>query len=221
MKIRALVPFSTGTITMEKYEIREVSDAVGAKLVAAKLVTEIKDEGEAFVVKMTLTSESGGTMDHTNVEILNAYQAGKAIMFDITLGTIACRVQATLAASFDGVEYPSFNAIAVNTDHQLVNLFVDPYATENNTFTMAVEELGGGSGGGVLVVTDTNGTLDKTWTEIDNAMGAVYIVNGDGEKDIVFSTYEGRGDYHVAVYASYGHKLYVSSSASGYPTFSE
>lgn len=79
----------------------------------------------------------------------------------------------------------------------------------------------GGGHGGVLVVNDINGTLNKTWTEIDNAIGAVYIVNGDGEKDIVLSTYEGKGDYYVAVYVSYGHKLYVSSSADGYPVFAD
>ena len=32
---------------------------------------------------------------------------------------------------------------------------------------------GGSSGAGVLVVTDTDGTLDKTWKEIDDARKAI------------------------------------------------
>lgn len=35
------------------------------------------------------------------------------------------------------------------------------------------EASGGGTGGGVLVVNDNNGTLDKTWQEITNAGFAV------------------------------------------------
>jgi hypothetical protein len=171
MKIRALVPFSTGTITMEQYEIREVSDAVGAKLVAAKLVTEIKDEGEVFVVKMTLTSESGGTMDHTNAEILEAYTAGKTIMFDIALGDISTRVQATLAASFDGYQYPSFNAYGIDTSGTtIINLYVDPSDEESNTFTMDAVEIGGGESDFVRVNVESDGhgayTCEKTKDEL-------------------------------------------------------
>ena len=41
MKIRALVPFSTGTISMEQYEIKEVDDAIGARLIADGLAVQI------------------------------------------------------------------------------------------------------------------------------------------------------------------------------------
>ncbi len=153
---------------------------------------------EQFVVKMTLTSESGGTMDHTNKEIAEAYAAGKTIMFDITLGTIACRVQATLAAAFDGVEYPSFNAIGANTDHQLVHLFVDPYETENNTFTMAVEDLGGGGSDESIIVATINKeynyqthaytySVDHTFSELWDAVnnGKTVLFTETELKDVV------------------------------------
>ena len=41
MKIRALVPFSTGTITMEQYEVREVTDSLGNELISAGVAVEI------------------------------------------------------------------------------------------------------------------------------------------------------------------------------------
>lgn len=73
MKIRALVPFSTGTITMEQYEIKEVSDEVGARLVAAGLVTEISGGGGGGVLVVTDTND---TLDKTWQEIHDAFIAG-------------------------------------------------------------------------------------------------------------------------------------------------
>ncbi len=121
MKIKALVPFSNGTLSMEQYQVAEVTDTLGNQLIAA----------------------------------------GVAI------------------------------------------------------------EIGGGTGGGVLAVTDTDGTLDKTWQEIHDAfvsVGAVVcnelpfpyafvvsgcIENSNGNEYTVFVGYEGNA--------------YVASSASGYP----
>lgn len=120
MKIKALMPFSTGTISMEQYEVKEVTDTIGEQLVAAGVAVEI----------------------------------------------------------------------------------------------------GGGSGGGVLVVTDTNGTLDKTWAEID-AADCVVIRYNDGSRDwrlTEVATGEGKGG--VAVWAYMGNLLvqWGSETESGYPT---
>ena len=83
---------------------------------------------------------------------------------------------------------------------------------------------GGGSGGGVLVVTATAGTLDKTWTEIVTAMsttGAVLAHYDDG--DIVdlktfrnASVDEKNGEYTVNTGTGIMEQ-YVATSASGYP----
>lgn len=120
MKIKALVPFSNGTISMEQYEVREVTDSLGNELISAGVAVEI----------------------------------------------------------------------------------------------------GGGSGGGVLVVTDTDGTLDKTWQEIYDAMltgGAVVKIYDDAR--VVVNAYEGRGTYEIALAgAGILGKTYVADSASGYPT---
>ena len=87
----------------------------------------------------------------------------------------------------------------------------------------AIKAGGGGSGGGVLVVTGTNGTLDKTWQEIHDADFAVVVIATQNlvRKDPVIVTNDARGEYTVVTgYAEEGY-TYIASSASGYPTLSE
>lgn len=81
------------------------------------------------------------------------------------------------------------------------------------------DETGGGSGGGVLVVTDTDGTLDKTWQEIHDADFAVVVLtNGTTVgKYAVTSTSYVESEYTVET-ADEG--VYIASSADGYPTLS-
>ena len=82
---------------------------------------------------------------------------------------------------------------------------------------------GGGSGGGVLVVHDVDGTLDKTWQEIRDADFAVVVIATQNlvRKDPVIVTNDARGEYKVVTgYAEEGY-TYIASSASGYPTLSE
>lgn len=127
MKIKALVPFSNGTLSMEQYEVREVTDSLGNELISAGVAVEI----------------------------------------------------------------------------------------------------GGGSGGGVLVVTDTDGTLDKTWQEIHDAMlvGSVAIDSSTPfATNIVcvgrvYSTTLMGGKY--SVHPVDAEVNYDTDSASGYPTLSE
>lgn len=122
MKIKALMPFSNGKISMEQYEVKDVEDTLGEQLVAAGVAVEI----------------------------------------------------------------------------------------------------GGGSGGGVLVVHDVDGTLDKTWQEIFDAMlsgGAAVQTN----ETKVYTVITVEGDAVKRAYtvscASIGD--YEASSASDYPTLSE
>ena len=71
-------------------------------------------------------------------------------------------------------------------------------------------------GGGVLVVRDTDGTLDKTWQEIYDAMlsgGAVYVYQNGGIAVFVFAGSNG-SQYHVDT--SSGDEFYTSTT-DGYP----
>jgi hypothetical protein len=75
---------------------------------------------------------------------------------------------------------------------------------------------GGGGGGGVLVVHDTDGTLDKTWQEIHDAMlsgGAVYVYSNGGISVFVFAGSNG-SQYHVDTAS--GDEFYTSTT-DGYP----
>ena len=85
---------------------------------------------------------------------------------------------------------------------------------------------GGGSGGRVLVVTDTDGTLDKTWAEIATAMannGAVLVwTNRAGELasiDVFVQAMHGLSG-NVLVTTSAG-DMYTADSESGYPTMGD
>lgn len=69
--------------------------------------------------------------------------------------------------------------------------------------------------GGVLVATDTEGTLDKTWQEIHDAALCVVYLTETG-KLCVNDTGEIDGSYMV-VLANSG--IYKASSASGYPVY--
>lgn len=80
----------------------------------------------------------------------------------------------------------------------------------------------GGSGGGVLVVTDTDGTLDKTWQEIADADLAVVIVASES-KTAHLPAYNVTESNHGVSCITLGRsgaveRSYQASSASGYPT---
>lgn len=85
----------------------------------------------------------------------------------------------------------------------------------------------GGSGGGVLVVHDNNGTLDKTWQEIyDAAPSVTIVINEDGMLTIlpVFGIVEGDASYLVICgvlgQGSIEPKMYIATSANSYPVHS-
>lgn len=88
---------------------------------------------------------------------------------------------------------------------------------------------GGGSGGGVLVVHDVDGTLDKTWNEI-NAADAAVIVSSGGNEEIgltfinrcyVSDTFIMGDSFHVGSMHAQGVKNYVTSNPDDYPVFSD
>lgn len=77
------------------------------------------------------------------------------------------------------------------------------------------------SGGGVLVVYDMNGTLDKTWQEIHDSAPLVWQTDGDGGYRILVAVFEEEGDFVVTFAEPQPDRnimrSYVATSASGYP----
>lgn len=89
------------------------------------------------------------------------------------------------------------------------------------------EASGGGTGGGVLVVNDNNGTLDKTWQEIVNT-GFAIILNGSlpfvGTQIYALANFkadEEESEYSVSFInifnTSAENETYIATSADGYP----
>lgn len=76
------------------------------------------------------------------------------------------------------------------------------------------------SGGGVLVVTDTDGALDKTWQEIHDAFPLVYLSTDITKFQITGIVQPERESdpYIVVVWDGEADVIYSTASASGYPT---
>ena len=90
------------------------------------------------------------------------------------------------------------------------------------------------SGGGVMVINDTDNTLDKTWQEIYDAMAAntfcviKYVSQGIGGSGMInylvtkATNDEIAGTYRIsALFEHNADRIYSTTSATGYPTGSE
>lgn len=74
MKIKALVPFSNGTLSMEQYQVAEVTDTLGNQLIAAGVAIEIGGGGSGggvLAVNVSI-SDNVATLDKTFEEIAGA-----------------------------------------------------------------------------------------------------------------------------------------------------
>ncbi len=113
--------------------------------------------------------------------------------------------------------------VSGTSNNDIVRVMVEPLEVKTtDAFRAAVTKVapkseGGSGGGGVLVVTDTEGTLDKTWQEIHDAMlsgGAVVILGDEAYAVGVCSTGKGLS---LSCGGMSGERIYDASSASSYP----
>ena len=85
-----------------------------------------------------------------------------------------------------------------------------------------------GGGGGALVLTDTEGTLNKTWQEIHDSEVPIYIKfpYDYGDEGAGVSWYivqdigQLNGTYYVSAFYGASQSDYASQSADGYPALS-
>lgn len=123
--------------------------------------------------------------------------------------------------------------LADKIDAQGASDVVPDYKNPNNSIEKSIDRIadhyegggsGGGTGSGVLVVHSTNGTLDKTWKEIHDAMGTSlailladseyngFTVSVGCEADWEGGDYWiGFGDFHANV------TIFLTDSEYGYP----
>lgn len=105
---------------------------------------------------------------------------------------------------------------------------LDDPETRIERYLYKIAQGGGGSGRGILVVTDTDGALDKTWKEIYDAAEnkiptALCVVEVDNILfnwlSSVFKESEGEDTFYVDFGTEGGNfEEYSTDSASGYPT---
>lgn len=93
---------------------------------------------------------------------------------------------------------------------------------------ISMMEFGGGTGGGFMVINDNNGTLDKTWQEIYDAMkqGKFCTIRVDSgniisgiSTNVISNIDSTQGDYTVSI--GDGSYRYKASSATEYPKYDE
>lgn len=92
-----------------------------------------------------------------------------------------------------------------------------------NNIAEGVAAMPTGGSGGVMVVNDADGTLDKTWQEIRNvaaAGGLVYVKSGtEGLEDINVVLHIGESaDENYYSVDLFGDISFTTSSPSGHPT---
>ena len=84
---------------------------------------------------------------------------------------------------------------------------------------------GGGGGAQLLDITDTDGTLDKTWTEILDALSDGDIVrvisSGEDWASVNYVVNASTDEEFYDVYIAGANGWYQASSASGYPEFTD
>lgn len=164
-----------------------------AHLTDGQYLVTLEVNGEAVTYKESITADSGITVGDYSV----AENAGKIVLSGASANDI-------------------------------VRLLIEPLEVSVSdgfraAVSKAVPQSGGGSGGGVLVVTDTNGTLDKTWQEIRDAFvtGAVRIADSNGNIYNMTQIYSTTNTFAVK-WVTNGKSgaaiiTYTASSADGYP----
>lgn len=151
-----------------------------APMTDGQYLVTLEVNGEAVAYKESITADSGITVGDYSV----AENAGKIVLSGASANDI-------------------------------VRLLIEPLEVSVSdgfraAVSKAVPQSGGGSGGGMLVVHDVNGTLDKTWQEIYDALPIAVL---DGASDRKPFTMANTASHGLVV----GDDYYAANSASGYP----
>lgn len=173
-------------------------------------------DGNIFIVNATFAQDENDewsvTLDKTFAEISASANAGKIVLC-IPYESASGATGYPCVMTVESIE--AFATTDVNEERVVYSF---DFGVDSNDDTYVTETTWSKSGGGPLVVHDSNGTLDKTWQEIHDAMlsgGAVIQV---GETIyVVLGAEPGNGPFPYAVTTA-GMGPYKTSSASGYPT---
>lgn len=223
MKIRAIVPFSTGTITMEQYEIKEVPDEAGARLVAAGLVTEIGGgSGSGVLVANLVTSGTelfSGTLPNVSGYAWRSTTVGHTDNYFVDF-----------ACDLSGATYNELSAVVgdvkifptdVSYNDGIVTIKVGSDSGIKVGYTSEAEI----AGKTLVLYADAEMRLDKTWQEIKDAPVAIIEREVTEAGQTTYTTFWKiqigfeTGAFYVVFMELTDNETetFVASSASGYP----
>lgn len=160
-----------------------------APLTDGQYLVTLEVNGEAVAYKESITADSGITVGDYSV----AENAGKIVLSGASANDI-------------------------------VRLLIEPLEVSvSDGFRAAITKAvpkseGGGSGGGVLVVHDVDGTLDKKWQEIHDVDFAVVVTTVPAGKHVGICTSVTKNRDQTEFIVGTTENDYTASSADGYPT---
>jgi hypothetical protein len=188
--------------------------------------------GEKFIVTLTPTSlDYSGTMDKTETEISDAYEAGQQIVFRIVGVPEYDHLDVNVTEALYNATYNRWimSAYLVMLPNTLIYIYNSlTSAGDSARYWTKIYPLES-SGGGVLVIHETvsggTHTLDKTWQEIHDSSVPVFgIVRADvGDVGWAFceDIFEDDGDFVVTFVFGNQSRDFTAASANGYPSYTE
>jgi hypothetical protein len=187
--------------------------------------------GEKFIVTLTPTAlDYSGTMDKTETEISDAYEAGKQIVFRIVGAPGYDHIDVNVTEALYNATYNRWimSAYLVMLPDTLIYIYNSlTSAGDSARYWTKIYPLES-SGGGVMVIHETvsggTHTLDKTWQEIHDFDGISVVISdtpdGDGTMRKFDSVINVKDDPAYTVITG-DYIEYTASSASGYPSYTE
>ena len=226
MKIKALVPFSNGTISMEQYEVREVTDTLGNQLIEAGVAIEIGGGGTGGGVLVANVVQSGTELFSGTLPNVPGYA------WRSTLDSWIETYYVDFACDLSGATYNELSAVIGDVNIPPMNV-----SYSDGTVTLRVGSIGKSSlpwgytsegeisGKTIVLYADAATRLDKTWQEIKDAPVAIIEREGTESGSTTYTTFykEKTGFDTGAYYATfmehteYEAMMFVASSASDYP----
>lgn len=171
MKIKALVPFSNGTLSMEQYQVAEVTDTLGNQLIAAGVAIEIGGGGTGGGVLVANVVQSGtelfsGTLPNVTGYAWRSTKVGQDENYYVDF---ACDLSGATYNELSAV-IGDVPAMEVSYSDGTVTLMVGTIGKSGAPGYTSEEEI---SGKTLVLYADAATRLDKTWQEIHDAPVAI------------------------------------------------
>lgn len=224
MKIKALVPFSNGTISMEQYEVREVTDTIGNELISAGVAVEIGGGSSGGGVLPVSIVTSGTELFRGTLPDVSGYAWRSSIVGHTENFFV------DFACDLSGATYNELSAVVgdvkilptdVSYNDGIVTIKVGTDSGIKPGYT-SEEEI---SGKTLILYADAELRLDKTWQEIKDAPVAIIEREVTELGQTTYTTFWKiqigfeTGAFYVVFMELTDNETetFVASSASGYP----